>query len=235
MRRPRITGKLVAATYNAAKTADPGCQVGLAAQSNNVNYLEQAIKAGAADHFDYVTLHPYEILGGVNSGEEAVYMSIVPTMRKMLAARDPRRANAPVWFTELGTEINDKITPELQGETLVKGYTMGIAQGENRGPPMVRVHGWRQRQNGHAGAGRQIPRPAYTAMAQMIKYFGPHPAYLGWVLINNKDYGFVFKGAASTILATWAPPGAADNVNFGQPVQIVNPLTVTSPKRRTTR
>jgi hypothetical protein len=215
--------KLVAASYDAAKGADPGCMVGLAAQSNNVNYLYQAIKAGAKDHFDYITLHPYEILGGVNSGEEAVYMSIVPTMRKMLAEQDPGRANAPVWFTELGTEVEKDITPEIQGETLVKGYTMGIAQG-------VTCLQWFECMDGDSGKMGMLtrdgtPRPAYAAMTQMIKYFGQHPVYLGWVLLNEKDYGFVFKGAANTMLVTWAQPGATDSVNFGQPVQIVDPLT----------
>ena len=133
---PSDYGKLVVATYDAAKAADPACQVGLAAQSNNVNYLEQAIKAGAADHFDYITLHPYEVLGGVNAGEETVYMSIVPTMRKMLADQDPARANVPVWFTEICTEVSDKITPEDQAGTLGESVCHGHRAGGGV-PPVV--------------------------------------------------------------------------------------------------
>ena len=223
---PEDYAKVVAASYNAAKAANPACMVGIAAQSNNVYYMEQAIKAGAADHFDYITLHPYEILGGVNHGEEAVYMSIVPTMRKMLAAQDPGRLNAPIWFTELGTEISDKVSAEDQARALVKGYTMGIAQG-------VACIQWFECMDGDSGKMGLLerggaPRPAYVAMAQMIKVFGPHPAYVGWVLLNDRDYGFVFKGAAGTILSTWAQPGAADNVSFGQSVQITDPLTGSS-------
>lgn len=215
--------KVVVATYNAAKAADPACRIGLAAQSNNVNYLCDAIKSGAADHFDYVTLHPYEILGGVNNGGEAVYMSIVPTMRKMLADKDPARADAPIWFTELGTEIGGKISPELQGQTLVKGYTMGIAQG-------VACLQWFECMDGDSGKmglleSNGTPRPACAALAQMVKYFGLHPVYIGWVLLNNRDYAFVFKGAASTVLAAWARPGTTDNVSFGQAVQVIDPLT----------
>ena len=215
--------KVVVATYDAAKAADPGCQIGMAAQSNHVNYLEQAIKAGAADHFDYITLHPYEILGGVNAGEEAVFMSIVPTMRKMLAAQDPARANVPIWFTEFGTEIGRNVTPEIQGQTLVKGCTMGIAQG-------VACLQWFECMDGDSGKMGLLerdgtPRPAFTAMAQMIKYLGRNPVCLGWVLLNDRDYGFVFKGATGTLLVTWAQPGTTDNVDFGQPVQIVDPIT----------
>ena len=184
-------GKLVAATYDAAKAADPRCQVGLAAQSNNVNYLDQAIKAGAADHFDYLTEHPYEILGGVNSGWEPVYMSIVPIIRKMLAAEDPARVNVPIWFTELGAEVAKGLTPEIQGQLLVKGYAMGIAQG-------VACLQWFECMDGDSGKMGMLesngtPRPAYTGMAQMIRYLGQHPSYLSWVLLNDKDYGFNLK------------------------------------------
>src|SRR3954466_1619035 len=101
---PADYAKIVASAYDAAKAADPTCEVGLAAKSAHVNYLEQVIKAGAKDHFDFITLHPYEVLGGVadNAGTEPVYMHIVPTLRKMLAAQDPAKANVPVIFTELG-------------------------------------------------------------------------------------------------------------------------------------
>ena len=220
---PSDYAKLVAATYDAAKAADPGCQIGLAAQSNNVNYLEQAIKAGAADHFDYITVHPYEILGGVNKGGEAVYMSIVPTLRKMLAAQDPARANVPVWFTELGAEVGKDISPELQGQMLVKAYAMGIAQG-------AACLQWFECMDGDSGKMGMLerdgtPRPAYKAMTQMIQQFGQQPTYLGWVLLNGRDYGFVFKGAKTNVLVAWAQPDSTDHIDFGQAVQIVDPLT----------
>ena len=39
--------KIVIAAYDAAKAADPDCKVGIAAKSVAINYLDQAIKAGA--------------------------------------------------------------------------------------------------------------------------------------------------------------------------------------------
>jgi hypothetical protein len=69
------------------------------------------------------------------------------------------------------------------------------------------------------------PRPAYTAMAQMIKYLGQHPKYLGWVLLNGRDYGFIFQGDKETVLVTWAEKGTSDRVDFGQSVPVVDPLT----------
>ncbi len=220
---PADYAKIVVSAYDAAKAADPTCRIGLAAKSVHVNYLEQVLKAGAKDHFDYITLHPYEILGTVadNAGTEAVYMNIVPTVRKMLAVQNPAKANVPIIFTELGADASKGA--DKQGQALVKAYTMGIAQG-------VTCIQWFEGRDGDSGPmglldGNGKARPAYTAMAQMIQHLGQHPTYLGWVLLNQKNYGFIFRGAKTTVLATWAHKGNPDHVNFGQPVQIVNPLT----------
>jgi hypothetical protein len=220
---PADYAKIVVAAYDAVKAVDPNAMVGLAAKSLHVNYLEQVIKAGAKDHFDFIVLHPYEVLDGIagNTGSESVYMNIVPVVRKMLAAQNPTKVNVPIIFTELGTEA--KKGADYQANALVKAYTMGIAQG-------VECIQWFEGRDGDSGPmglldNKGVPRSAYTAMAQMIKHMGQHPTYLGWVLLNEKDYGFVFQGAEGTVLSTWAPRGKPDLVEFGQDVKIVNPLT----------
>lgn len=224
---PADYAKIVVSAYDAAKAADPACLVGLAAKSVHVNYLEQVIKAGARDHFDFITLHPYEVMNGIadNAGTEAVYMHIVPTVRKMLAAQNPARADVPIIFTELGVDAKKK-GAEIQGQALVKAYSMGIAQG-------VACLQWFEGMDGDSGPMGLLerngtPRPACTAMAQMIEHFGQHPVYLGWVLLNGRDYGFVFQGAKGTVLAAWAPAGKPDRVDFGLAVQVVNPLSGTA-------
>jgi hypothetical protein len=220
---PADYAKIVVAAYDAIKAVDETALVGLAAKSAHVNYLEQAIKAGAKDHFDYIVLHPYEVLNGIadNTGSEAVYMNIVPTVRKMLAAQNPTKANVPIIFTELGSDSSKGA--DSQAHVLIKAYTMGIAQG-------VACIQWFEGMDGDSGPMGLLdrkgnPRPSYTALAQMIQHFGQYPSYLGWVLLNGKDYGFVFEGAKGTVLCTWAPQGPADHVDFGQEVQIVDPLT----------
>ncbi|MFA4945857.1 MAG: beta-galactosidase [Lentisphaeria bacterium] len=222
--------KLMVATYDAAKAADPDCMVGLAAKSAHINYLEQAIQAGARDHFDYLTLHPYEVLGGVlrNQGTEALYMNIVPTVRKMLARVNPAKVDAPVWFTELGVDSSPVgkdygMGADIAAQGLVKAYTMGLAQG-------VACINWFEGMDGDSGAMGLLdasgkPRLTYTAMQQMIRHLGPQPAYLGWVLLNGKHYGFVFQGAQGTVLVTWAYKGIPDQVDFGQMVSLGDPLT----------
>ncbi|WP_425614385.1 hypothetical protein NA78x_004252 [Anatilimnocola sp. NA78] len=220
---PADYAKIVVSAYDAAKAAQPDCLVGLSAKSAHVNYLEQVIQAGAKDHFDYIVLHPYEVLNGVanNTGSEAVFMNIVPTVRKMLAAQNPSKVNVPIIFTELGSDSSKGA--DNQAHALVKAYTMGIAQG-------VACIQWFEGRDGDSGPlglidAKGTPRPAYTAMEQLIRYLGDRPNYLGWVLLNDQHYGFVFQGAKGTVLCAWSRPGKPQRVEFGREVRIANPLT----------
>jgi hypothetical protein len=109
------------------------------------------------------------------------------------------------------------------GHAVVKYYTMGIAQGIN-------CIQWFEAMDGDSGPmglldGKAQPRPAYHALANMIKLFGQQPAYLGWVLLNDKHYAFAYQGAKGTVLATWASNFTPDMIDFGKPVKIVDPLT----------
>lgn len=215
--------KVVMATYDAAKAANPEAMVGMAAKSAHISYLDQAIKAGAKGHFDYITLHPYEILGTVMShpGTEPIYMSIAPAVRKMLAAQDPARANAPIWFTEIG--FDSKRGADKQAQAVVKAYTMGIAQG-------IACIQWFEGMDGDSGPmglldAKGTPRPAYHALGNLVKLLGRHPGYVGWILLNDKHYGFVFQGASGPVLATWAATRTPDEVDFGQTVTVMDPPT----------
>jgi hypothetical protein len=221
---PDNYAKIVISAYDAAKAVNPDCLVGLAAKSAHINYLEQVIKAGAKDHFDWIALHPYEVLDGVadKAGTEPIFMNIVPTVRKMLAVQNPAKVDVPILFTELGCDAKSK-GAERQAHVLVKAYTMSIAQG-------VACVQWFEGRDGDSGPmglldDKGSPRPAYKALGQMIRYLGQHPRYLGWVMFNEQNYGFVFEGAKGTVLIAWSPGGTTDRVVFDQEVQIVNPLT----------
>ena len=214
---------VVVAAYDAAKAGDPAVQVGMAAKSAHITYLDQAISAGAKGHFDYITLHPYEILGTVmaHPGTEPIFMSIVPSVRKMLAARDPAHAHAPVWFTEIGFDAKRGV--HRQAAAVIKAYVMGIAEG-------VACIAWFEGMDGDSGPmglldGRARPRPAYTALKTLIGLLGRHPTYRGWILLNDRHYGFVFQGVDGPVLATWAATSAPDEVDFGAPVTIIDPAT----------
>lgn len=233
---PADYAKIVVAAYKAAKAVDPDFQIGLAAKSVHINYLDQVIAAGARGHFDYITLHPYEVGGTViaHPGSEPIYLNIKPTLRKMLAARDPDKVNCPVIFTELGhaaeggegRKVGDFSMVEVQAHAVVKYYTMGIAQG-------IDCIQWFEGRDGDSGplgliSAKGEKRPAYKAMASMIEHLGKFPTYLGWLKLNDKHYAFVFQGAKETVLVTWAGSFAPDEVDFGEDVEIVSPTTGTT-------
>jgi hypothetical protein len=229
---PQDYGQYISGVYDALKAADPNAELGMAAKSADINYLDQAIQAGAKDKFDYITLHPYETLGCTMNvpGAEGLFMNIVPATRKMLAAQDPAKVNCPIVFTEIG--FNSKKSVDQQAIALVKTYTMGIAQG-------VACIQWFEGMDGDSGPmglmqGNGAKRPAYTALGQLVKALGQYPDYLGWVLLNGKDYGFVFKGDKGPVLVTWGEMGTTDNVDFGQQVSIIDPLTAASTQASTT-
>jgi hypothetical protein len=215
--------KVVVAAYDAAKAGNPGLLVGMAAKSAHIHYLDTAIKAGAKDHFDYLTFHPYELLGTVmaHPGTEPVFMAIVPTVRKMLAAQDPAKLDCPVWFTEIGFDA--KRGADKQAQAVIKAYVMGIADG-------IECIEWFEGMDGDSGPmglldGKAQPRPAYAALGKLIEVLGRHPVYLGWVLFNDRHFGFVFQGAKGPVLATWAATTAPDDVDFGAQVTVIDPPT----------
>jgi polysaccharide biosynthesis protein PslG len=223
--------KVVVATYDAAKAANPDALVGMAAKSAHINYLDQAIKAGAKGHFDYITLHPYEVLGTIiaHPGTEPLFLSIVPTVRKMLKAQDPAKVDVPVILTEVGYDVkHGKLNlsgVELQAHAVLKVYVMGMAQG------MTCIQ-WFEGMDGDSGPlglldNKGNKRPSYHALANLIKLLGRHPTYLGWVMFNDRHYGFVFQGVSGPVLATWAATIKPEEVEFGQDVQIMDPPTGT--------
>ena len=220
---PADYAKIVVSAYKAAKTADPDCLVGLAAKSAHINYLEQVIKAGAKDHFDFITLHPYEVMHGIvkNLDSEPLFLHILPTLRKMLAAQNPSKANVPVIFTELG--VNVKEGADTQAHALIKAYTLSIAQG-------VQCVQWFEGRDGDSGPLGLLdregnPRPAYTALGQMIKHLGQHPKYVGWMLFNGKHPGFVFETESTNVLVTWGRNESQDQLLLDDERTIIDPLT----------
>ncbi len=227
---PADYAKIVVAAYRAAKAVDPAFQIGLAAKSAHINYLEQVILAGAKDHFDFVVLHPYEVLDGVadHAGTEAVFCHIVPTLRRMLAARNPAKRDVPVIFTELGVDARKGLGP--QAHALVKAYTMSMAQG-------VECLQWFEGRDGDSGPlglldREGLPRPAYHALANMIRHLGPYPEYLGWTRLGGRGPAFAFEGADGVVLVAWGAPGSPTVVEFADDIRVVDPPTGTIRTRR---
>lgn len=220
---PEVYGQMVALAHDAAKAVDPSVQVGLAAQSVNLNYLDRALVSGARDKFDFVTVHPYETAGLIPRGFEAQFMAIVPTIRKMLRARNPERANVPVYFTEVGQPVDARNDETAQASQLLKIYTMGLAQGA------ARIH-WFEPLDGDSGPFGLIgpqgrPRPAHTALRTLVAHLGPQPRHLGWLQLAERHHGFLFDGPLGLVLVAWSRPGTTAAVALPAGSRVVDPLS----------
>lgn len=199
---------LFVAASKAAKAADPEAKVGLNCANFSVGFFDEVIKRGAGGHFDFICIHPYENVGMAMKGEEPAFLSMVGSLRKMLAEnkQDPK---TPIWITEAGVLVSiepDEKSDQLQAEGLVKLNVLSIASG------IERVF-WFEARGPSYGDGVDHGlirkdwsiRPAYTAMKTMTGLLGAEPKYVGW-LDHDGAYSFVFENAGKAVMVAWAPP-----------------------------
>lgn len=223
--KPQEYADLTVAAYEEAKKVDPTTQIGMSVANFDVGFLDAAIKAGAADHFDFLCVHPYENAGSLMSGGESGYLSLASSLRRMLKANH-QREDISLWITEVGYQAPvapDAVGDAAQAEDLAKVYVLSVVQGfervcwfEARGPAY-----------GHGtdhGLIRQdwTLRPAYTALQALTRQLGEKPAYVGWLEIGDKGYGFVFENAGKPVLVAWMPPEGSVNLKFDGAVRLVD-------------
>jgi polysaccharide biosynthesis protein PslG len=220
---PEIYGIMVREASIAAKKIDPTAKIGLSVANFDVNFLNAAIKAGAAGHFDYICVHPYEKLSALEDNGEVDFLSMAATLRQMLAANN-QPVDTPLWITEIGAQT--PVQPNRQGDKrqavlLVKAYILSIISGfqrvfwfEARGP----TYG-NEMDHGLLRADFTL-RPSYQALRNLTDMLGPDPASIGWVKLGANGYGFLFKGSRENLLAAWSPSNQDIKVKFDTDVQI---------------
>jgi hypothetical protein len=223
--KPQAYADLVVAAYDSAKKADPTAKVGMSVANFDVGFLDAAIKAGAADHFDFICVHPYENLGALADGGEVGYLSLTGNLRDMLKANN-QRTDTPLWISEVGYPAPIGAEPEAdakQAVVMVKGHLLSLAQG------FQRIF-WFEARGPSYGQGTDLgiirkdwtPRPAYTAYKTMTTLLGPEPKYLGWVDIDKGAYGFLFRGVQGNVLAVWGPPKSDHKAKFDGDVTLTD-------------
>ena len=119
--KPKEYADLVRNAYEVAKKVNPNARIGMGCANFDLGFFDLAIKAGAANHFDYIAVHPYENLAMAMDGNEASYLSLAPSIRKMLAD-NKQRADIPLWITETGVQAPIDPDPEkdaVQAEAVV--------------------------------------------------------------------------------------------------------------------
>lgn len=231
--KPKDYADLTVTAYDAAKKVDPTSKVGISCANFDLNFFDRTIKAGAANHFDFVCVHPYENLGAAMNGGEPGFLAMVGNIRKMLAD-NKQRTDMPLWITEIG-RVTDG-SPEadaIQAEALVKTYILSIAQGFDRifwfeamGPA---IYGKKKNETHGIIQSNMTPRPAFNAMKMMIGLLGEEPKYSGWLDLSEGGYGFVFQGPKDNVLVAWSPLQAEKTVKFEGDVKVVDLLGAAKP------
>jgi len=230
--KPKEYADLVVAASDAAKKVDPTAKIGMSVANFDVGFLDAAIKAGAADHFDFICVHPYENLGALADGGEMGYLSLTGNLRDMLKANH-QPVDMPLWITEVGYAVPVKPDPvgdAKEAEVLVKGELLSIAQG------FQRIF-WFEARGPSYGGGKDLgiiredwsKRPAYDALKLMTTLLGPEPKYVGWIDVDKGAYGFLFQGAKGNVLAAWTPPGKDLQATFDSDVTVTDLTGVATP------
>ena len=131
----------------------------------------------------------------------------------------PAKVNVPVIFTEIGVDTK-RFGPDKQSWAVLKTFIMGLHQG-------VACINYYEGMDGDSGPlgllDRQAkPRLVYHALGRLIESVGRHPTSLGWVMLNDRHYGFMIQGAQGPVLATWTATTNPDEVDFGQEVKVLD-------------
>jgi polysaccharide biosynthesis protein PslG len=218
---PKDYAEMVRVAYDTAHAVDPDCKIGITCAAFDLHYFDQVIKHGAAGHFDYVCVHPYNSIGYV-FGSESSYLSMAGNIRRMLADNHQRQ-DMPLWISEIGLTTTD--TPKQQrrqAEGLVKTYLLSIVQGFDR-VFWFEAIGPKYGEGVHAILRDDLaPRPAYTGLKAMTAALGPTPKYAGWTNLGGDSYGFLFGGPHGPVLALWATHAEGAKVRFSQPVEVTD-------------
>jgi polysaccharide biosynthesis protein PslG len=224
---PKLYADLVREASIAAKTIDPTAKIGMSVANFDVSFLDAAIKAGAANYFDYICVHPYEMLGRLSDGGEPAFLGMTMTLRKMLEANN-QPADMPFWITEIGSTAPVKPNgplDEAQAVDLSKAYLLSIAAGFSR-TFWFEARGRSYGKDMDHGLIRSdmSPRPSYTALKVLTTTLGPEPAPAGWLDLGEGSYGFVYDGEGKdqgkAVLAAWARAKSDIKVTFDAEVRV---------------
>ena len=232
--KPKEYADLMIAAYDAAKKIDPTIKVGMSCANFDLNFFDAAIKAGAANHFDFICVHPYENLGTLASTDdgEQEFLGMTTSVRKMLADNN-QPTDIPIWITEVGKQAPvapDPVKDQDQAVIMVKGYILSLAQGfqrlfwfEARGPAY-----------GHGTDFGLIradwtTRPSYDAYKTMTTQLGPEPKFLGWLNLDNGGYGFMFRAPTGNVLVAWANAKGGQKAKFTAEVKVTDLTGQTTP------
>ncbi|WOH68042.1 glycosyl hydrolase [Bradyrhizobium sp. BWA-3-5] len=222
---PEIYAELVREAFISAKKIDPTAKIGMSVANFDVRFLDATIKAGAANHFDYICVHPYEILAGLRQGGEPAFLNMTTTLRKMLDA-NRQSADTPLWITEIGALApvkRDDVEDQAQAVALAKAYLLSIVAG------FQRVF-WFEARGPSYGDGKDhglirsdmTARPSLDALGVLTAALGAEPTSAGWLDFGEGAFAFAFNNGGKAVLGAWAGAKRKVNVVFDGDVRLLS-------------
>lgn len=227
---PQQYAELVQQSYVAGKKANPNARIGIGCADVDISFFEKVIAAGAANHFDFIVVHPYSLMAAAMNGREPVFLRLGDNLRALLKKTN-QRDDIELVVTEVGLTAKeaDAATEARQAAGLVQGHALVLGQGigkiywfEGRGPNYG---------DGTFGIVRKdwSRRPSFTAMQTFTRLLGKDARRLGWFDPNGKSYGFAFQGSSGPLLISWAHRDSGDQLTFPGAVTVTTLAGVARP------
>jgi hypothetical protein len=202
---------LLKLAYAAAKKADPKCTVvGVATAGTDLPFIEDVLRLGGGDHFDVLSIHPYQGDLGSLSPDAGGLFEQIHAVRALLGKYD--HADKPIHLTEIGhrttgTHGHTSVTEEQQAAYLVRTYVLALAAGVDR-VFWFNLQDWDE----YWGIIRQNydRKPSFDAYRTMVKHLD------GKICVGQVDgwqgvtaYAFAPRGQKPTrqniVLVAWRP------------------------------
>jgi hypothetical protein len=118
--------RLLKASYQAIKQSDTEAKViGMVTRKMDLEFIEKALKAGAGDYMDILSVHPDQSGSSINKTPDSD-LGKIQELRKIM---ERYGCEKPVWITECGWQTPGSVSERIQAEYLVKFYVTTLAEG----------------------------------------------------------------------------------------------------------
>ena len=115
---PEVYVTMAKTAYVVGKQADPECRLGAFASFVELPFFDFCLKAGMADYFDFVTIHPYQWSHSFN---DRLLINDIDSLERLLKQY---HCNRPIWISEIGWPTHPKggSPVNVQGDIIAQLY-----------------------------------------------------------------------------------------------------------------
>ena len=213
---------LALATARAVREADPDASIiGPATSEVPVKFLEELFAAGALDHFDAVSVHPYR---PYSKGPETAADDYAKLRALIEKHAPPAKKGMPIISGEWGysTFTGKGVTLDTQAAFLVRQQLVNL----HSGTPISIWYDWKNDGPDHAEREHNFgtvthelqPKPAYTAAWTLTRQLSGFRIDRRLATASSEDWILLFTDGKQQKLAAWTTveshPVAIKELNY---------------------